>query len=99
MLFATSVNGTAAIMANRFRDPVLKKEYDAVMQMFLTKHQNLFSKDGSRSRGNGVANSFWLGYDGKFFGIGWDSNSKQTLMYAHWRAGQDAKKAETTKGK
>lgn len=78
-------------MSNRFRDPTLRKEYDAVAQMYVTKHRNLFAPNGERSNGNSVACFFWRGFDGTVMGSGWDAESKKTLAYAYWRAGQDAK--------
>lgn len=78
-------------MSNRFKDKVMRNEYDAAMLMFVTKHRNLFLPDGSRCTGNGVASSFWRGFDGVVMGY-WDAASKKTLAYAHWRAGQDAAK-------
>lgn len=81
-------------MTNRFRDPTLRREYEAAMQMFVTKHRNLFQPNGARSAGNSVAGMFWRGFDGIVLGGAWDAVSKKTLGYAHWRAGQDARKLE-----
>jgi hypothetical protein len=83
-------------MSNRFRDPTLRKEYDSAMAMFRAKHRNLFLADGSRpaTPGNSFAAFFWRGYDGTNFGAGFtDRASRQTLGYAYWRAGQDARAA------
>lgn len=85
-------------MANRFSDPTLHREYEAVMQMFATKHRNLFQANGARSMGNSIAGMFWRGFDGIVLGGAWDAASKKTLGYAHWRAGQDARKLANAAG-
>ena len=83
-------------MSNRFKDPTMHREYDAVMGMFETKHRNLFMDNGERRHspnyGSSLATSFWGGFDGRaegMFNFG-DKASRNTLAYAHWRAGQDA---------
>lgn len=84
-------------MGNRFKDPTLRREYDAVTEMWRTKHRNLFTQQGERRRspdlGSSLATMFWLGFDGRVMGAGWDAESKRTIGYAHWRAGQDAAKS------
>ena len=84
-------------MANRFKDKTLRNEYDALTLMYKTKHRNLFLESGDRRRspnlGSTVATMFWQGFDGVVMGTGWDTESKKTLAYAYWRAGQDAAKA------
>lgn len=82
-------------MANRFKNPILKQAYDNCIKMFETKHETLFNKGGFQSAGNGIANSFWKGYNGTVFGAGWDAESKDTLAYAYWRAGEDISKRIT----
>ena len=78
-------------MPNRFKDVTMRREYDAAMHMFWSKHRNLFQSTGERSTGSSMASFFWQGYDGKVMGIGWDAASKKMIGYAYWRAGQDAK--------
>lgn len=85
-------------MNNRFKDPTMRREYDAAMQMFTTRHRNLFMTNGERRRspnyGSSLATYFWGGFDGRtegMFNFG-DKASRNTVAYAHWRAGQDAAK-------
>lgn len=82
-------------MSNRFRDKVLKREYDNAMAAYRAHNRTLFNTDGTRSKGNSIAGFFWLGYDGKVQGSGFvDRASRQMVGYAYWRAGQDARKAD-----
>ncbi|MGP1715640.1 MAG: hypothetical protein ACTS9Y_00545 [Methylophilus sp.] len=81
-------------MPNRFRDRTLRNEYDAAMFQFNTKHPNLFAPDGTAKKTSSTfASYFWKGYEGHpGLGIGFDHDkeSRTTLAYAYWRAGQDA---------
>jgi hypothetical protein len=80
-------------VSNRFRDPTLRKEYDAAMQSFRERSRNLFMPDGSRTMGNSFAGMFWRGFDGTKIGAGFiDRASRSTLAYAYYRAGQDARR-------
>lgn len=88
-------------MANRFRNPVMRREYDALVQAYREGAAILFTKDGRRCRGNAWATNFWLGFDDHNRDQ-WDRLSRKTLAYAHWRAGQDCQKtiaAREGKGK
>lgn len=88
-------------MPNRFKDPTLRKEYDAAIYQFGIKHRNLFRPDGSPSKDSSTfASYFWKGYDGHpGLGIGFDHDreSRSTLSYAYWRAGQDAALLDSAK--
>lgn len=76
-------------MSNRFRDPTMRREYDAAVAMFQQEHRNLFV-NGAPHRGSSLANQFWHGFNGTAMGAGFkDRVSKQTLMYAYWSAGRD----------
>lgn len=78
----------------------MRDTYDALMSWYATKHRNLFNPDGSRCTGNSSAGMFWRGYDGTTLGKGFtDRASRQTLAYAAWRAGQDAKAADSKQEK
>lgn len=87
---------TSRFDGNRFRNPILKREYASAYQRFETKHQSLFFSNGLRRRspdfGSSFARSFWMGYDGIVDGAGWDAESRKTLSYAHWCAGRYAAK-------
>ena len=77
----------------------MRKEYDAAMFAFDTKHKNLFI-DGERRQspnlGSSMATAFWGGYEGMTEGMfNFAAGSKNTLFYAYYRAGQDAKKKES----
>ncbi|GIK74355.1 MAG: hypothetical protein BroJett021_33430 [Chloroflexota bacterium] len=76
-------------MANRFKDPTMRREYDAAVAMFRQEHRNLFA-NGAPHRGSSLASQFWHGFNGTSMGAGFtDRASKQTLMYAYWSAGRD----------
>lgn len=80
-------------MSNKFKNLLMRGEYDVTMQAYLTKHRNLFHQDGSRNTLNSVGMMFWRGFDGTNLGAGFvDAASKNILAYAYWRAGQDASK-------
>lgn len=83
-------------MPNRFKDKTLRSEYDAAMFQYQTKHRNLFRADGTPAKDiSTFAHFFWMGFDGgRGMGIGFeaDRESRSTLSYAYWRAGQDAAK-------
>lgn len=76
-------------MSNRFRDPTMRREYDAVVEMFHQEHRNLFHQ-GTPTRGSSLAGQFWHGFNGTSLGAGFtDRASKEMLAYAYWRAGRD----------
>lgn len=78
-------------MSNRFRNPMLRKQYDQMLSCFRTRHKDLIYPSGVRCRGNAAAGAFWRGYDG-LVNPYWDAVSKQTPAYACFRAGQDVKR-------
>lgn len=76
-------------MPNRFRDPTMRREYDATVAMFRQEHRNLFI-DGKPHRGSTLAGQFWHGFNGTHLGAGFtDRASKEMLAYAYWCAGRD----------
>jgi hypothetical protein len=77
-------------MANRFRIPMLRRQYDQMLHCFRTRHHDLIYPSGARCRGNAAAGAFWRGYD-NVMKPNWDARSKQTPAYACFRAGQDAR--------
>ena len=85
-------------MANRFKDPGMRREYDGAMLAYNTKHKNLFLPNGERRKspdlGSSFATFFWGGYDGFTVGMfNFESKGdRNTIAYAHYRAGQDAAK-------
>lgn len=90
-------------MANQFKDPTMRQQYNAAIYAFKTKHRNLFLlganplkrvRRSSPNYGNAMAEFFWKGYDGILIGAGWDAASRQMVGYAYWRAGQDVRKAQ-----
>jgi hypothetical protein len=78
-------------MANTFRLPWARKEYEAVLMMYEYCHQNLFHSNGARNRSNGVGEMFWRGYEGVGAQM-WDQGSKKLVDNIRWRAGQDVAK-------
>lgn len=87
-------------MANPFKNPTLRKEYEAAVHAYKTRHRNLFVDGKRRGKdgidyGSGFAEFFWKGYDGIVpLGLGWDRASKQWAAYAHWCAGRDIARSE-----
>jgi hypothetical protein len=82
-------------MANRFRDPLLRSQYDAMVAGYRMHHGNLFTPEGVPHMGAGVGMAFWHGYRGKLIGAGFIIRSeRRTPNYACWRAGQDCRAAE-----
>lgn len=77
-------------MANRFKDPMMRRCYEAAMTQAADNFSDYYygtGKDGPRwpHRGAGNRCAFWDGYNGKktmYSGPG-------TLGYAFYRAGQD----------
>jgi hypothetical protein len=78
-------------MTNRFRDPAMRRQYDACVASFRIRHPDLIRTSGTRCRGNGFATYFWRGYDGLTRPV-WDTNSRRTPAYACYRAGQDVRR-------
>lgn len=76
-------------MPNRFKDPTMRREYEAAVAMFRQEHRNLFC-NGSPHRGSALASQFWHGFNGTSLGAGFiDRASKQMVAYAYWCAGRD----------
>jgi hypothetical protein len=80
-------------MANRFKNPMLRKQYDACVSCYRKKHRDLVRADGTPHRGNTIAVSFWRGYEGAK--VNWDAYSRSAPIYAAYRAGQDIRAIET----
>lgn len=76
---------------SRFKNPILRRTYDAMRKAYADRHHDLIRADGSRNLGNGFAGAFWRGFDGVLAGR-WDSASRQTPSYACWCAGRDIAK-------
>lgn len=77
---------------SRFKNAILRNCYENAVKMYDARSLTLFNPDGTRSTGNSIASAFWKGFDGQVIGAGWDSNSKQMLIYAYWCAGRDIAK-------
>lgn len=75
---------------NRFKNPTLRKQYDLLVQAFLTGHRDIGTPE-RRCRGNSLATHFWRGYDNTLEGLPYfkDRASRQLPVYAAYRAGQD----------
>jgi hypothetical protein len=76
---------------NRFRDPALRKQFDAMIRGYQTSHPDIIRPDGSKHRGNAAAFAFWIGFEGgnaeKLYPT---ASSRRTIPYACFRAGQEA---------
>ena len=55
---------------NRFRNPVLRNQYDQMVLKWKAKHADLFRPDGVPHMGAGGGMAFWLGYQGRTIGAG-----------------------------
>lgn len=74
---------------NPFSQPVLKRTFDVAVDMFKTRHRDLFSATRQPHRLNGYASSFWQGYF-KEPGLLVIKGSQGQAMF---RAGQACRKA------
>lgn len=78
---------------NRFRNVILRNQYDNLTESYACTHSNLFTPEGIPHRGNASALAFWNGFDGVSMGTGFLTQAQRnTPAYASWRAGQDCKK-------
>lgn len=74
-------------MANRFKNPMLRRQYDACISCYRTAHRDLIRADGEPHRGNNIAVYFWRGYEGVF--VNWDAATRAAPIYAAYCAGRD----------
>lgn len=82
-------------MNNRFRNPILRNQFDSMVSKYKRRHSDLFTADGVPHSGAGGGQAFWHGYRGTTFGAGFaTAHDKQTPAYASWRAGQACRAAE-----
>lgn len=79
-------------MANRFKIPALRRQYDLAVRAYRNRHKDLVCPDGTPHRGNTVAAHFWRGYEG--VSVNWDAQSRTACIYAAYRAGQDMRIAD-----
>lgn len=82
---------------NPFRTKFMRKGFDEMVAAYAEKRRVLFVRQGVRNRGSSFANFFWHGFDGQKIGGGFtDRSSRETLMYAMWRAGQACRAHQLT---
>jgi len=77
-------------MTNPFRHKIMRRHFDAAVQMYRSKHRDMFTPQGVRRSpaGNSFASYFWRGYDDLFIDYNkWDRASRRMLAYAFYRAG------------
>lgn len=79
-------------MPNRFKTPALRKQYDACVKCYRSRHRDLVRPDGTPHLGNGWASHFWRGY--KRTPLNWDAPSRKTFAYACYRAGEDMRQSD-----
>lgn len=82
---------------NPFRSKFMRTNYDSVVSGYDKKHKNFVSPSGARCVGNALATAFWRGFDN--ISQNWDAASKQTPVYAAWRAGRDIRSVIDKKSK
>lgn len=76
-------------VTNPFRDKTMRREFDAAVYAYETRHRNLFNpQTGEPAAGNAFAHFFWTGFNGKTIGAGFDAESKKMIGYAYFRAGE-----------
>lgn len=80
-------------VTNPFRDKTMRKEFDAAIFGFNTRHRNFIRDNGTRCYGNGCASAFWEGFDDQQPDKWADRASRQMIAYAYYRAGQLVRKA------
>jgi hypothetical protein len=80
-------------MTNRFKNPMLRKQYDACIACYRKKHRDLVRPDGTPHRGNTIATYFWRGFEGVT--VNWDAYSRGAPIYAAYRAGQTVRATES----
>jgi hypothetical protein len=76
---------------NRFRDPTMRREYDAAVRAWEIKHKDLFRRD-AQFVGSSFADAFWAGFnDAPQVGRNnyKDAESRKMICYAYFRAGRD----------
>lgn len=79
------------IVRNPFKTKFMRINYDAVVSGYDRMHRNFIYPSGARCIGNALAVAFWRGFDD--ISQNWDAHSRQTPVYAAWRAGRDIKSA------
>lgn len=77
-------------MANPFRNPALRRAYDAISQAHARRDSELFWVDGTAVRGSPASNAFWDGFEGVEC-LKPTREEQATPAYACWRAGRDAR--------
>jgi hypothetical protein len=81
------------MICNPFKDAVMRRQFDACIHCYDTKHRDLIRADGGRHTGNAVANFFWQGFDGAGRDR-WDAASRKMIAWACYRAGEEIRKRE-----
>lgn len=80
---------------NPFRSEFLRNGFGTMVSAYAEKRRVLFVRQGIRNRGSSFATWFWQGYDGQKISGGFvDRASRETLMYAMWRAGEACRRAD-----
>jgi hypothetical protein len=87
------------VVRNPFRNPVMRREFDAAVRAYEMRHRDLFRDAKPYKHGSSFANFFWAGYDGRIApgaGVGFkqDASSRNMIAYAYFRAGELLAKAD-----
>ena len=73
------------LVRNPFKTPFMRRNFDAAIETYDTKHKDLIRESGVRCNGNSWAHHFWNGFDEvdrDYTGI------KDSAAYAMYRAGR-----------
>jgi hypothetical protein len=76
-------------LMNRFRNPLLRGQYEAMIKDYHGKNPYLFTPEGKPHRGTALGLAFWNGFEGVVMGAGFSNSERSSPAYACWRAGQD----------
>lgn len=84
-------------MRNPFRQPLLRKQFDACVTCYDNFHRDIRPAPGQRCRGNSIATMFWRGFDNVATGMrapNWPKGGDGSFAYAAFRAGQEVAKRD-----
>ncbi|MCV9964474.1 hypothetical protein OIU34_21525 [Pararhizobium sp. BT-229] len=82
------------LVRNPFRNDIMRRQFDAAVSTYDTKHRDFIYPNGRRCVGSAWATNFWRGFEG-MAADRWkkDAAARQTPAYACWCAGRDIRAA------
>ncbi|AXK43749.1 hypothetical protein [Erythrobacter aureus] len=79
-----------SLVKNPFKADFMRRNFDAAIQTYDTKHRNFIHPSGIRCKGNGWAVHFWRGFDQVDLDY---TGLRDSAAYAMYRAGKAIGKA------